>query len=103
MIVFDTRELNQRNMELESKLEEMRNQQSSLREEKENELQQKYMDHLWVLYLRPCTYGTFMECIIDIHKTPQIWSFLASLRQAKFNFSSSAVIPISILLHDNMP
>lgn len=43
---FFIRELNQRNMELESELEEMRNQQSSLREEKENELQQKYMDHL---------------------------------------------------------
>ncbi|CAB4021309.1 Hook homolog 3-like, partial [Paramuricea clavata] len=42
----ETRELNQRNMEIESELEEMRNQQSSLREEKENELQQKYMDHL---------------------------------------------------------
>lgn len=33
-------------MELESEIEEMRNQQSNLREEKENELQQKYMDHL---------------------------------------------------------
>jgi hypothetical protein len=33
-------------MELESELDEMRNQQSNVREEKENELQQKYMDHL---------------------------------------------------------
>lgn len=42
----ENRELNQRNMELESEIEEMRNQQINLREENENELQQKYMDHL---------------------------------------------------------
>lgn len=55
------RELNQRNMELESELEEMRNQQSSLREEKENELQQKYMDHLYVKYGRMYTFGSVTD------------------------------------------
>ena len=45
-VFWNIRELNQRNMELESELDEMRNQQSNVREEKENELQQKYMDHL---------------------------------------------------------